>query len=261
MKGKFLITLIALSLLFGGIAQAYTLVDSGVTVTVDPVTGNVTGWYVGGGPYNLYQQDWFVGLPRAGQSVVNSTNFTLTSSSQPTPNSANFTFKNPGVFTVDESYNLLGGDPSSDLAEQFRLTNTSGHAIAFRVYLYTDFDLAGIPPGDTATMTNASAIQTGKGYNQQTGVAPFASHEEVNFWPNTLNSLTGGAAYTLNGVLGPLGPGDMTYAFEWDFTLNNGADFAVSADKQLTVIPMPSTLLLLGSGLVGLLGMRRVRKG
>jgi hypothetical protein len=274
MKRKLLITLIALALtlVLGGNGQAitYDLVDQNVQVEVTSGNTNVYGpqgaygWWING-VYNLYSQQWWIGQPGKGQVPVASPPLALTGSAQLAPNVATFAYAGAG-FTIDEIYFLLGGPVgtvTSDLGETFRLINTSNKSETFYIYLYSDFDLKGIPPGDVATISKAldQAVQVGKGLINDTVVAPNASRGEVNFYAATLTRLSGAANYHLNNVLGPLGPGDMTYAFEWDVTLTPGFSSIISVDKHVNAIPVPPSLLLLGSGLVGLLGMRRFRKG
>jgi len=55
-----------------------------------------------------------------------------------------------------------------------------------------------------------------------------------------------------------VGPGDATWAFQWDFLLNPGQTFQVSKDKRIGAVPEPASLLLLGSGLLG--GLKAVRR-
>ena len=66
-----------------------------------------------------------------------------------------------------------------------------------------------------------------------------------------------GEAYTLNDTL-TAGPGDVTWALEWDKdSLAGGNSFSVSVDNNISAVPVPPSLLLLGSGLAGLGLLRR----
>jgi len=82
----------------------------------------------------------------------------------------------------------------------------------------------------------------------ESSVVPGANHAEASLFPNTLNSLNDGSITTLNDTTSA-GPGNATWAFEWDITLNPGASFGLS--KTLDVqVPEPSIAALLGVGTV-----------
>ena len=77
---------------------------------------------------------------------------------------------------------------------------------------------------------------------------PGADRGEANYYPVTLNSLNSGSPYTLNGTTAA-GPGDVTWAFEWDLTIAPGGSAVINKDKGLQV-PEPSiaALALLSAG-------------
>jgi hypothetical protein len=63
----------------------------------------------------------------------------------------------------------------------------------------------------------------------------------------------------LNDNAGAVGPGDVTWAFQWDFQLAAGDSFIISKDKYLnvTIIPEPSTLGFVALGLAVVLLRKR----
>ena len=79
--------------------------------------------------------------------------------------------------------------------------------------------------------------------------------------------LTSGSTYTLvPGALGHQYNGDISWAWEWDKTLagavtKNGkttySSFQISEDRNITAVPEPGILLLLGSDLAGLAAARK----
>jgi hypothetical protein len=58
-----------------------------------------------------------------------------------------------------------------------------------------------------------------------------------------------------------VGPGDVTWAYQWDVSVPVGGTFQISKDKNLSagVIPEPATVALLSVVAGMLLAMRRTR--
>jgi hypothetical protein len=82
-------------------------------------------------------------------------------------------------------------------------------------------------------------------------------HHEADVVFNTLNKLNAGSPQILNDSTNA-GPGDVTWAFEWDLPINPGATSQFSKDINI-VVPEPSTVALVGASLISLLAMRRRR--
>jgi hypothetical protein len=172
-------------------------------------------------------------------------------------------------FSLDITYILTGGSLGSgtaDILETITVNNHSGGALDFHFFQYSDFDLGGTPGGDSVSITSGGGgydyvlqykgpLQIGESINQ-----PPANRGETDEAFNTLNRLSSIAGYNLNNV-DSYGPGNATWALQWDVLIADGASFDVFKDKKLEIspIPEPSALAIfaLGAGLVGFVSRRR----
>jgi len=274
MKVPFLAVLAALVLVVGlapssGHAAIYTLADGNATVNVDPSSpAGISNWVVDGKGYNLFQEWFWYRLDNGKAQSID------TISSAPvvnvvSPDHIDITYTNAQL-QVSVDLTLSGGSVGSgatDLAEQIKVNNVSGTNLALHFFEYTDFDLA---PNiqDQAKMVNQNAVDQYYGNLKLTETSfGKADRWEINTWPNTVNNLNGTAGYNLaqpNTVNNPnlgfeYGPADLTWALQWDKNLSPTGSFILSKDKELSVVPVPPSAILLGSGLLGL-GLLRYRR-
>lgn len=162
--------------------------------------------------------------------------------------------------TIGVTYSLIGGADGSgtaDLGEQITINNLGSSPLDLRFFQYVDFDLCGAS-GDTATITggNTAGQNSGPGcIVSETVVTPPPSHFETGQFNNTLTSLEDGNPTTLNGNAS-FGPGDATWAFQWNRTIAAGGTFIISKDKHLET-PEPGLPLLLGVGLAAAAALLR----
>jgi len=187
------------------------------------------------------------------------------------PNEAVITYGNPG-FNVSIDYTLTGGSvvppgqhANADIQEAIKIVNTSGTVLPFHFYQYSYFNLMN---------QSSDIVQLGQNlhglYNEadqfndsvaltETVVTPGAQRGEAEPLGVTLAKLNGGGPVSLSNNNGPVGPGQVTWALEWDFLINPGSSAIISKDKYLDiVVPEPSAFALLGLSIVGLV-CRRVR--
>jgi len=251
---------------FGAVqAQAanLTVVDGNSSVTVDDSSAAGMHTWVVDGVDQMYQQ-WFwyrIGSTGGEQSIdeLSAPDSTVIDLANVDVISIVYTF---GGLTIETTYTLHGGaigSNQSDIGEQVTITNNTGQALDFHFFQYSDFDLCGDSGGQTVTFLNANTVdQTGGGCNlSETVVTPAASHHQAAGFASLLNSLQDGNPTTLSDNAG-FGPGDATWAFQWDVLIANGGSFQISKDKNLRAVPEPASLLLLGSGLLG--GLKTLRR-
>jgi hypothetical protein len=224
-------------------------------------------WLVDGTDHLSVQWFWYRIGGAGGESGIN----TISAPGIVTPNARTLelTYAN-ALLSVRVDYLLTGGVAGSGLSqvnESVLVRNLSGAPLDLHFFQYSDFDLNGIAAGDTVALGTDilgkynEAFQTKGGISfSETGVTPGANRGEAALFPVLLNSLTDGAPTTLSNFAGPAGPGDATWAFQWDVTLPADGSFTFSKVKNITAVPEPSAvaLALLGVGFVGVL--RRSRK-
>ena len=255
-------------------AQIVTLSENNSVALVD--TGSQAGmfyWAIQG--QNQLQQQWFW------YAVGNNAPASIDTISAPAvglfsgTRGLSLTYAQAG-FNVNISYLLSGGavvpvgdSGVSDIGETIRIQNTTAAPLPFKFYQYSNFDLGGAGNDTVQLGTNPRGL-----YNEaiqsdplagltETVTTPGANHGEAAFFNQTLLKLNNGVnPVTFDDNLAPVGPGNATWALEWDFVINPGNTALISKDKYLTVvienIPEPSALALVGLGLAsGLVWKRR----
>lgn len=266
MKRLSILVCLALTLLFVTSATAdVTLQDGSSTVQFNPNSqAGAYAWTVNGYDVLFQQWFWYGTNPNGGQqSIDNLGNLLVT---QTDNQHVTFNYGAAGGLQAEVDYGLHGGaigQMTSDLSENIKLTNAGNAPVDLRFYQYSDFDLnrsnlvdqVKIDP--SLRFVNQWPVGAGSfgPLLSETIITPAPNHAEANYYANTLNEFAANSGLTLNDVL-VAGPGDVTWAFEWDRTLDPGASFLISKDKQLTPTPEPGTLGVVG-GILAILAWKK----
>lgn len=246
-------------------ANQFTLTDLNSVFRID-LTSGADYWSVDGVNQLYFQGFWFRIGDQTGETML--ANYFSGGWVSPDQRVASLDFVHPS-FNASIVYTLTGGTAgsgTSDVAESIRLVNTTTRELPLRFFQYCDFDLGGTAGDDVLWFPNENAVRqmdgSGVGMLSETVVTPVSSHHEGAIFPDTRDRLNDDLPTTLSDLPAYGGgsiQGDATWAFEWDRTLAAGGAFVISKDKHLQVVPEPTTLLLLGVGLVGAEIARRRR--
>ena len=228
-------------------------------------------WSVDG--QNQLEKQWFYYRIGSGGTAQPINAISSASYLQTSPNKVTATYNNT-YLTLKIDYLLVGGSFGSgtaDITEGISVHNKSGALLDLHFFQYSNFDLGGTPGGDSITISPSSPppgfdyILQSKGPTMSIGefaTQPPGDRAETDTDSNTLNRITGTVDYILNNNLSA-GPGNVTWALQWDANLATDGDFLIFKDKRLEIqlIPEPSMLALLAAGLSawGLARRRRIQ--
>ena len=256
---------VAASLAMSANAQIVTLTDDNSIVRINAGSqAGVYQWQVDG--TSALNQQWF--WYRIGQNAeqpINAIGAPVITPASPYSAKLVYAAAN-GSFDVQVTYTLQGGalgTGASDLSEMIKINNYSAAPLDFHFFQYSDFNLGAAD--SVALSQNLSgkffrSTQTfGAAELQETVVSPGANRGEVAATPFTLGRLNDGVATDLNNNVNAAG--DVSWAFQWDFTIAANSSAQIGKDKslQVTPVPEPTTAALAGLGLALLMATVRRR--
>ncbi len=258
-------SLTALAFSVSQLSATLVLQDLNSTVEIDTSTG-VTSWVVDGQNQLMNQWFWYRAGGDTQESSIDMIGGLFAGTSDPDfngdDNAAFIRYENSD-FKVEVTYNLFGGtlgSGTSDLAEQIRITNTSGADLNFTFFQYSDFELGAFASDDSVVIGAGGQIitQTDPFLSMsETVTAPVPTLVEANVGSATIDALNDANLDDLNGVTAS-GPDDVTWALQWNFVISDGDSVLISKDKQLTLVPEPGTFaLFLGLASFGWMALRR----
>jgi hypothetical protein len=274
-RGSNVVKAMALSAAFSTacIAAPVTLIDGNSELSIDPASSaGVNSWLVEGQQQLFTQWFWY----RVGDVGTGTREYSIDTLSAPTVTSSatSATIAYSGsLFDISVTYLLGGGTVGSGqsvLNEDILIVNKSGAALDLQFFQYSDFDLAGTAGGDSVLLDpSTSPFELAYQWDGNIGLTegivtinPFAGRGDVGFAPSIVSQLNDGGITDLSNTAGPIGPGDVEFAFQWDLAIGAGDSVTISKIKDLNVyvIPEPTTAALSLLGL-GFFAVRRMRRG
>jgi hypothetical protein len=232
----------------------------------------MNSWTVLSGQNQLDQQWFWYSVNGSAPQPINTIGGLTT-----TPSGANdltVTYQN-SLLSVNVDYTLNGNgvnSGSADIMEYIWINNlTSDQTLNVSFFQYSNFNLLR-NNNNTVSIYGSPGAYTGA--FQSTGtpggsgiaeviLAPSANHGETALVPTTLNELNNPANtnyFNLSDNTSAV-TGDVSWAFQWDATLNPGDEEDISKDKglQVSVVPEPTSMGLIALGM-GALGLARRRQ-
>jgi hypothetical protein len=251
-----------LSLLFACVSvlsaqgSTLTLTDQNSTVLINSTSqAGVYQWNVDG--VNELAQQWFWYGIGSGTAAAPASIDTLSAPvvSGTSAGGATLTYMGTNGLEVGVTYTLTGaasGSMTSGLGETITITNTSGQSMPLHFYQYSNYQIGGGSTGNTLSFTNTNTVDqyaisgntetVAETVHTQSHLLGLTVEYQGGAYPTLLNLLNGGNQVTLNStppLNTPLGPGNMSWAYEWDVSLAQGAQLIISKDKNITPQPVP----------------------
>jgi hypothetical protein len=255
-------------------AATYTIGTRNSSMQID-LAGGITQWTVNGvNQLNLQTFYYSVG---SGPAVSIYTlgllsGPTITTNISKTEVDLNATYGDStiGIGTLYMLTSSPLGSSQSRLGQTLTINNPTASTQVYHFYQYSDFELGGASGSQSLQFYSNGfgqyyqVVQTASSGTILTGLVTavtggISAQAEVQagLYDGNNFGLGGGNPVTLNNTL-TAGPGNAVYAYEWDVTLAAGTSLTISEIQ--TVVPEPSSVALVASGILGLALLRRRRQ-
>lgn len=235
-------------------ARSITISDGIASITADNTHGGLTA-FVTGGTDHLYQSEYYYRTDAMTQEnrLVGFGTAYVTSVSSPDATTITVLGSTPELdFKLD--YRLNNGV----LVPEIEITNTTASQYDLSIFNYQDWDVDGSANGDRLAWDGAQMTISQVGNGTEIVVMPVnaPSATQASAYAGLRTSLRNNSITNLTDGAGlPFGPGDATFAFQFDFTL-----MASEMYKIAYVVPEPPRLGLVAMGLLGLAWAGRRRR-
>lgn len=254
-------------------AQDYTITDNNSSIGLNVANGGfgpagLTSWVVDGVD-QLTRQSFFYRVGSGQEYTLD--NITASPLVSLSGNNIEVTYANAS-FGIKLSYTLQGyaaGTGRSGATMGVNLINYQASPLDFHLFQYSDFDLGGVTGSQSVSFLkalgkfNRAAQTAGSLWMTNTFVGTALPNPtplvEANTFNATLVSLGDLNQTTFNSLSTNAGPGDVTYAIQYDLLLNAGESFALSETFSMAV-PEPTSAGLIVIAAVGFALGRAYRK-
>jgi hypothetical protein len=230
-----------------------TLTNGNSLVQIDPVTQRgMLSWIVNGTDQLNQQWFWLSEDSSAPPVSFDALGIPLGLSYSSTNAIINYRWQGLSVtlgFTLDGG---MPGSYASDISENLTIQNLTGSPINLHLYHYSDFDLAGTADDDTVSFPAANTVvQRGKGMMAtETVQTPIPSFWEASWYAITFDKLAGNSSVTLSDSLNPSGPGDQTFAYQWDLAVGVGQTVVITSVDSIRPVPVQLNIAPSGSNVI-----------
>jgi len=218
--------------------------DAAIAVDPDSVFG-LLSYSIGGEEQIFEEQYWYhtPGIPF--EQPVNTLQIASESASG---NGIQVSYRS-GSFGADFDYRLTGGPsgmPYATLRETITLRNLTNVHLPIGWFMEADFDLSGFGGADFASGGVAGIDQTDGSQHLQVRSSLLPTAFQIAAFPDLFLSLGDFSETNLDNTGSPFGPGDATFAFQWNLDLPANGSVSFVVDKNFVPEPSASVLLLLG---------------
>jgi hypothetical protein len=228
-------------------AQPITLMSGSLGATIDPASQlglKSVGANGSGSIYGGQQWYWYRIGNSNGQSSLN----TISAPAVSFLSAYNCFIQYSNSSVAVELYCDFYASPNGvcDVSQVLTISNVTSTAFDFHLFKFSH--LSSPQPSLETVLISQNVFSSSVGQSS----APYmvlesvqgssvTSHAEANVFPQTLLALNSGSPLTLNDTL-QAGPGDVTWALQWDFTIQPGSSVFLSCDTAFYPLYPPPVI-------------------